>query len=131
MVQRLLLDTHGLLWVAEGGWRLRTDTYDAVNDLSNEVFVSAVSIWEIAIKLASGRLSPAPDLDKALEAVERYGFTELNVNFRHAELAGNLPLHHRDPFDRMLIAQAQAEGLTLVTDDSLIARYDVPTMPAR
>ena len=131
MVQRLLLDTHSLLWVAEGGWRLREDTFDAINDLDNEVLVSSVSIWEIAIKLASGRPIPIPDLEKALEAVEKYGFIELHITFRHAVLAASLPLHHRDPFDRMLIAQAQAEGLTLVTDDSLIALYDVPTMPAR
>ncbi len=130
MVQRLLLDTHSLLWVAEGGGRLRADTYNAVNDLGNEIFVSAVSIWEIAIKLVSGRLSPAPDLEKALDAVERYEFIELNINFRHAEKAASLPPHHRDPFDRMLIAQADAEGLTLVTDDSHIPRYGIPTMRA-
>ena len=131
MVQRLLLDTHGLLWVAEGGRRLRPDTLDAINELSNEVYVSAVSIWEIAIKLTSGRLPPVPDIEIVLEAVERYGFRELHVSFHHAEVAGNLPPYHRDPFDRMLIAQAQTEGLTLVTDDSQIASYDVPTMPAR
>ena len=110
---------------------MRTDTLEAINDLSNEIFVSAVSIWEIAIKLATGRLPPAPDLEKSLEAVQRYGFVKLNIEFRHAELAGSLPMHHRDPFDRMLIAQAQAEGLTLVTDDSIITRYNVATMPAR
>ena len=131
MVQRLLLDTHGLLWVSEGGRKLASDTFDALNDVDNEVFVSSVSIWEIAIKLASGRLDPSPDLGIVLSAVERYGFYELSVNFRHAELAGSLPLHHRDPFDRMLVAQAQAEGLTLVTDDPQIARYEVSTMPAR
>ena len=131
MVQRLLLDTNALLWVAEGGSRLREETFDAVNDLDNEVFVSAVSIWEIAIKLSSGRPIPVPDLEKALEAAEEYSFVELRISFRHAALAGNFPLYHRDPFDRMLIAHAQAEGLTLVTDDSQIARYDVTTMPAR
>ena len=131
MVQRLLLDTHAPLWVAEGGGRLQTDTFNAINDLGNEIYVSAVSIWEIAIKLTSGRLPPVPDLDIVLEATERYGFAELHVSFQHAELAGNLPLHHRNPFDRMLIAQAQTEGQTLVTDDSQINLYDVPTMSAR
>lgn len=110
---------------------MRPDTLKAINDLGNEVFVSAASIWEIAIKLASGRLSPAPDLEEALAAVEKYRFTKLNINFHHAEIAASLPLHHRDPFDRMLIAQAQIEGLTLVTDDSLIAHYHVPMMLAR
>ena len=131
MVQRLLLDTHSLLWVAEGGWRLSEDTFATVNDLDNEILVSSVSVWEIAIKLASGRPIPIPSLEKALEAVQKYGFVQLHITFRHAELAANLPMHHRDPFDRMLIAQAQAEGLTLVTDDSQIARYNVSIMPAR
>ena len=110
---------------------MREETFDAVNDLDNEVFVSAVSIWEIAIKLSSGRPIPVPDLEKALEAVEKYNFVELRISFHHAELAGSLPPYHRDPFDRMLIVQAQAEGLTLGTDDSQIARYYVTTMPAR
>ena len=131
MVQRLLLDTHALLWVAEGGRRLKPDTFNAINDLNNDVYVSAVSIWEIAIKLASGKPSPVPDLEKAKEAVEKYGFIELEINFHYAEIAASLPLHHRDPFDRMLVAQAQAEGLTLVTDDAMIARYTVPLIPAR
>ena len=109
---------------------MAADTYDALNDLDNEVFVSSVSIWEIAIKLESGRLDPSPNLEVVLAAVERYGFIELSVNFRHAQLAGSLPLHHRDPFDRMLVAQAQAEGLTLVTNDSLIAQYDVRVISA-
>ena len=131
MVQRLLLDTHALLWVAEGGGRLQTDTFNAINDLGNEIYVSAVSIWEIAIKLTSGRLPPVPDLEVVLEAAGKYGFSELRVSFRHAELAGSLPTHHRDPFDRMLIAQAQTQGLTLVTYESRINLYDVPTMSAR
>ena len=104
---------------------------DAINELGNEVYVSAVSIWEIAIKLTSGRFPPVPDLEIVLEAVERYGFRELRVSFHHAEVAGNLPPYHRDPFDRMLVAQARSERLTLVTDDSIIAHYDVPIMPAR
>ena len=69
--------------------------------------------------------------DNFVELVERAGYIELPVTFRHAEIAANLPLHHRDPFDSMLIVQVQAEGLTLVTDDSQIARYSVPIMPAR
>ena len=131
MTERLLLDTHSLLWVAEGGGRLRPNTLGAINDLANEVYVSAVNIWEIAIKLTSGGILPVHDLEVVLRAVVRYSFRELSMTFRHAALAGRLPLHHRDPFDRMLIAQAQVEGLTLVTDDSEIARYHVPILPAR
>lgn len=127
MVQRLLLDTHTLLWAIEGGRQLRPSTLEAIF-INNRVYVSAASYWEIAIKAALGKLQLAND---PLEFIENSGFAELPVYFRHAELAASLPLHHRDPFDRMLIAQAQAEGLTLVTDDSQIARYDVPIVPAR
>ncbi|MYC37154.1 MAG: type II toxin-antitoxin system VapC family toxin [Chloroflexi bacterium] len=127
MVQRLLLDTHTLLWAIEGGRKLRLSTLGAIF-VNNHVYVSAASYWEIAIKAALGKLQLAND---PLEFIENSGFTELPVYFRHAVLAASLPLHHRDPFDRMLIAQAQAERLTLVTDDSHIARYDVRIMPAR
>ena len=127
MVQRLLLDTHTLLWAIEGGRQLHPSTLDAIF-VNNRVYVSAASYWEIAIKAALGKLQLADD---PLEFIENSGFTELPVYFRHAVLAASLPLHHHDPFDRMLIAQAQAEELTLVTDDSHIARYDVPTLPAR
>ena len=127
MVQWLLLDTHTLLWAIEGGQQLRPSTLDAIF-VNNRVYVSAASYWEIAIKAALGKLQLADD---PLEFIENSGFTELPVYFRHAVIAASLPLHHRDPFDRMLIAQAQAEGLTLVTDDSQITLYDVSTMSAR
>ena len=128
MLERLLLDSHTLLWSLQGGQRLRTETRQAIHDSNNEVFVSVVAVWELAIKRVSGKL-PAPDNLEA--AVFGQGYSNPPVTFLHAEIAASLPLHHRDPFDRMLIAQAQAEGLTLVTDDSQIARYQVPIMPAR
>ena len=106
---------------------MRVETRDAISDPSI-VWISAVSVWELAIKREAGKLEAPDDLE---EAVKSYGYAELPVTFRHAELAASLPLHHRDPFDRMLVAQAQAEGLTLVTNDSLITLYDVPTMSAR
>ena len=127
MPERLLLDTHTLLWALESGRQLRPATLNAIFD-DNLVYVSAASYWEIAIKAALGKLQLA---DNPLEFIRNSGFTELPVIFRHAEIAAALPLIHRDPFDRMLIAQAQAEGMTLVTDDSQIARYNVATMPAR
>ena len=124
----LLLDSRTLIWALEGGGQLRPSTLTAIFSSGNRIFVSAVSIWEIAIKVASGKLQVA---DNPVTFVQNSGFVELPVKFRHAELAASLPMYHRDPFDRMLIAQARAEGLTLVTDDSQIARYDVPAMPAR
>ena len=103
-------------------------TLTAILHSDNRIYVSAVSVWEIGIKVASGKLQVA---DNPVTFVQNSGFAELPVTIRHAEIAAALPLLHRDPFDRMLIAQAQAEGLTLVTDDSQIARYEVPTTPAR
>jgi PIN domain nuclease of toxin-antitoxin system len=87
--------------------------------------VSAASVWEIAIKRASGKLKAPDDL---LEQVAVARFAALGITFEHATLAGELPPHHGDPFDRMLIAQAQIENLTLVTGDARIAAYDVPVL---
>jgi PIN domain nuclease of toxin-antitoxin system len=115
---RLLLDTHVLIWWDEGA-RLHPDAGRAIRD-ADQVYVSAVSGWEIAIKASLGRLRPKRTV---AQAVEQSGFEELPVRLHHAEALGRLPWHHRDPFDRMLAAQAQAEGLTLVTRDPAFRRY--------
>ena len=122
------MDSHVLLWALESESNLSDDVRQALVDPANEVFVSAVCIWEIAIKRALGKLR-APDHLAA--SVEAAGFSELPVTFVHAEHAGSLPKIHGDPFDRMLVAQAQVEGLTLVTADANILRYPVRTMAAR
>ena len=98
---------------------------DAISDPGTSVHVSAVSVWEIAIKVAKGQLSDPPDMTNDL--VER-GFEPLPITFDHAAAAGALPPHHKDPFDRMLIAQARIEGLTIVTRDKNFAAYDVTTL---
>ena len=126
--QSFLLDSHVAIWSIQDRGQLRADVIEAIDDPSNHILVSAASIWEIAIKRASGKLNAPLNF---IELVERAGYSELAVTFRHAEVAANLPLHHRDPFDRMLIAQAHVEGLTLVTDDSMIRRYNVSLLPAR
>ena len=126
----LLLDTHILLWLVNGSSRLHADIRAAVSNPANAVFVSAASVWEIAIKHSQGRRNDFQmpvNLEALLEAV---GFRRLPVNFAHAQQVAGLPTHHGDPFDRMLIAQAQIEGLTLVTADSAILRYDVALMDA-
>lgn len=125
---RLLLDSHVLLWMITRERRIREATIAAILDPGNQVYVSAASVWEIEIKRATGRLHAS---ENVIEFVENSGFAELPVTFRHGDSAARLPMHHRDIFDRMLIAQAQVEGLTLVTDDSQIVRYDVPIMSAR
>ena len=124
---RLLLDTHIFLWWISDWGRIAEAVRGAIADPTNEVFVSAVSGWEIGVKKAKGHLVAPHNL---AAVVGEKDLAHLPLTFDHAERAANLPLHHRDPFDRMLIAQAQAEGLTLVTRDSRIPLYDVPTMPA-
>lgn len=118
---KLLLDTHAFLWWRANDRRLihHPRTAIAAADL---VFVSAATAWEAAIKSALGRLAYPGTIEAG---VEDSGFTQLPITFAHAERAACLPKHHADPFDRMLIAQAQAEGLTLVTGDPQIRRYDV------
>ena len=122
---RLLLDTHVLLWSLTEPQTLSRRTREALEDAQNEVFASSVSGWEIAVKRSLGKLN-APD---NLEAgVKEQDFTPLNLTFLHAEQAGALPPHHGDPFDRMLIAQAQVEGLIVVTRDARIPLYGIRTM---
>ena len=122
---RLLLDTHSLLWLITDNPTVRRRVREAVNGPANEVFVSAVSVWQIAIKRSRGRLNAPENLVEQLKASD---YTLLLINFDHAERAGGLPLHHRDPFDRMLVAQA--EDLILVTRDGDIPRYEVETLTA-
>ena len=122
---RLLLDTHVLIWWDEGA-RLRAEAKRAIRD-ADQVYVSAVSGWEIAIKTALGRLHPRRTV---AEAILVSGFEELPVRLRHAEALGRLPPHHRDPFDRMLAAQALAEGLTVVTRDPAFGAYGVRVVRA-
>ena len=126
-MQRLLLDTHAFLWCLADPAKLSKSARTAITDPDNEVFVSAVAGWEIAVKRAKGHLK-APDNLEAM--VEEKGFAHLPLTFHHAEQAGLLPRHHQDPFDRFLIAQAQAEGLVLVTRDVRILAYGIRTMPA-
>ena len=122
---RLLLDTQVLLWwLADEG--LTDQARDAVADPANPVTVSAVSAWEISIKKSLGKLTAPDDLERQ---VVDGGFIPLPISIAHGIAAGQLPRHHDDPFDRMLIAQASAEGLTLVTHDKRFTDYDVQTLP--
>jgi PIN domain nuclease of toxin-antitoxin system len=118
---RLLLDTHIFLWWRSEPTRLTSEVRSSIAT-ADIVFVSAASAWEAAIKVSLGRL----ELPDTIEAgVLASGFERLLITFSHAERAASLPPHHRDPFDRMLIAQAQAEGLTLVTHNRLLEAYEV------
>ena len=119
---RLLLDTHTLLWWLQGGTKLTPKAVEAIADPESEIWVSAASVWEISIKSALGRLDGAPtNLD---EAVHSNTFLPLPITFAHASRAGNLPPHHSDPFDRMLVAQgcARAAASIRVSSRSSVMR---------
>ncbi|HEY6793475.1 MAG TPA: type II toxin-antitoxin system VapC family toxin [Kineosporiaceae bacterium] len=118
---RLLLDTHVVLWWLTDDDALSAGVKETI-DTEAEVFLSAASVWEISIKQSLGKLTGAADLPDVLD---RCGLIELPIRSRHAIEAGSLPLLHRDPFDRMLIAQARCEGLTLLSRDAQVERYDV------
>lgn len=120
----LLLDTHVLLWLAADDARLGPQARAAA--LSGSARVSAISVWEVGIKTATGALT-ATGLDTVLETGD---FPELAFTARHARVAGELPPHHRDPFDRALIAQAQVQGFVLVTSDRRMQAYDVALLDA-
>jgi PIN domain nuclease of toxin-antitoxin system len=117
----LLLDTHIALWGITADPTLDPDLLDRLRH-DPDIFLSPVSLWEITIKQAAGKLTGPADLAERILGLR---FRELPVTHRHAIAAGRLPPHHRDPFDRMLIAQATVDGLTLVTRDADVQRYEV------
>jgi PIN domain nuclease of toxin-antitoxin system len=119
----VLLDTHVLLWWMSGAKdRLSETALAAVTAPGASIVVSAVTIWEIAIKRGLGKLNAPGDL---VQQLERAGVTLLPINARHADYVASLPPHHRDPFDRLLVAQARIEQLPVVSADGPISRYDV------
>jgi PIN domain nuclease of toxin-antitoxin system len=122
-----LLDTCVLLWWL-GGQRLPDEVSEAVENPDHDVVVSVGTLWEIAIKQATGKLKIDGDIR---QNVREQFFRELPITGDHAAECGRLPLHHRDPFDRILVAQARTEGLTLITSDRVLSSYDVTIMPVR
>ena len=125
---KCLLDTHVLLWWIEDDPRLRAQPRAAIIDPDNDVVVSAATIWEAAIKRALGKLRfETPVL---LDTLSRGGIRVLPITAEHAPTAGDLPRHHDDPFDRMLVAQAIAEGLTVITRDAWFRSYQVAIIRA-
>lgn len=122
---RLLLDTHVALWWLNDPTELGHEAREVVSDVGNDVFLSSVSVWEAAVKAEAGRLDvPSPTEEVARDA----GFLELPVRWSHALRAAVLPPLHRDPFDRMLVAQALEEELVLVTRDQAVRQYPVATL---
>lgn len=118
---RLLLDTHILLWWLADDRKLAKNARATIANPDNDVLVSSASLWEVSIKAALGRLEV--ELDDLEDAISRNGFRSLPISFRHAITAGRLPAIHRDPFDRMLVAQAGVEELRVVSHDRVFERY--------
>jgi len=124
---KLLLDTHVLLWWLDDHPRLSATARAYIADRQHQVYVSAASVWEASIKESKGLLRLSDSFDAKLAAEP---FLTLAMTYRHARTAGTLPPIHKDPFDRMLIAQCQLEGMTLVTNDKALAAYGAPIIEA-
>ena len=122
----ILLDTHLLLWAAYRPERLPTAARDAIADPATAPLFSAASIWEVAIKASLGRADFTADANVLRRGLVEAGYRELAVTGVHAAAVAALPAHHRDPFDRLLVAQARAEGVILLTADRMIAAYGAP-----
>jgi PIN domain nuclease of toxin-antitoxin system len=123
---RLLLDTHVLLWTIAESRRLSAAARALIGEPDNELTFSSVSLWEVAIKAGRGRDDFRIDVSSLRRSLFDNGYTELPITSAHAAALGGLPPIHRDPFDRMLVAQAIVEGLTLVTSDPAVAKYPGP-----
>lgn len=122
---KVLLDTPVFLWWCDRHQRLTRTAREAIADPKNAVYFSLASAWELAIKQALGRVTIPGALE---ETVRSNHFSPLGISFDHTRVAGELPRHHADPFDRMLIAQARVDGLTFVTHDAAIQPYDVTVL---
>ena len=123
---RLLLDTHAFLWWAANSDKLSRKAHAAISDRANECFLSVVSAWEMAIKVSVGKLKLPDALDQFVPAqLVANGFVQLPMEFRHAVKVSTLTFHHRDPFDRLLIAQAIEENMHIVSADAMFKRYGV------
>lgn len=123
---RLLLDTHVFLWAVAGSTKLKPATRRLI-EAADEVYVSAASIWEVAIKSRLGKIDA--DVDELVAAITDSGFFELPVRSLHASATRQLPLHHNDPFDRLLVAQALSEPLRLLSADAIMTRYTDLVIP--
>jgi len=120
-----LLDTHALRWWFDGSTNLPADIRNLISDRSATIVISVVVPWELAMKTRLGQLDASVLLTRWMEIVELQGFSELAVGSDHAIRAGLLPLHHRDPFDRLLVAQAQATGWPIISGDRVFDQYGV------
>lgn len=124
---KLLVDSNAFIWAYAQPIGLSAAAHQAISDPANERFLSIAALWEIAIKSATGKLSMPTDPSQALSDL---ALTILPISLAHVQRVQSLPFHHRDPFDRMMIAQAMEEGLTIVTRDRIFSAYGVPVLTA-
>jgi PIN domain nuclease of toxin-antitoxin system len=123
---KLLLDTHTFIWFIMGSPNLSPDARALIEDLANEKLLSVASLWEIAIKLSIGKLTLSAPFDVLIpQQLSLNGFELLNIEIDHASVVATLPFHHRDPFDRLLIAQAMVENMPVVSIDAIFDAYPV------
>ena len=127
-MRKYLLDTHVLVWWLDGDLALGPSSRELIANPLNDIYVSAATVWEMSIKNQLGQLTMEYNMDVM---IAKSGFNELPISVAHGEYAGQLPLHHKDPFDRMLITQTQIEGLALITCDSVIPAYGIRIHNAR
>ena len=123
-----LLDTNVLLWVMENNPLLTQKAKDIIVNRENDIYVSIACFWEISIKLSIGKLDLTRSLDEIIRAIEPLGFTLLPISLDAVRLIRNMPFHHRDPFDRLIIAQAQALDITIITKDRKFESYNVKVL---
>jgi PIN domain nuclease of toxin-antitoxin system len=123
---KYLLDTHVIIWIAEDSSRISDTARNAISDTNVEKHVSIISPWEVAIKLGTGKLNIVGGLSEYYHMIDSNNFFVQSIKREHLRLISTLPRHHRDPFDRLLIATAIVEGMTLITADENIHKYDMP-----
>ena len=121
----ILLDTHAVIWFFEDDERLTYSAKEAIFDLNNMVHISVASLWELAIKLSIGKLEFDGGIDGFMEAADKNEFAFLEISPKHIKTVTALPFIHRDPFDRIIVAQAKVEDMVIVTTDDHIVKYDV------
>jgi len=123
----ILLDTHATIWFFEGDKRLSKTAIDVIYNLENVIYVSIASVWELAIKLSTGKLEFDGGIESFIETIHKNEFVLLDISSNHIKAVVDLPFIHRDPFDRILIAQASVERMAILTVDENISKYDIDT----
>lgn len=124
----MLLDTNAFIWFLDGDKSLSAPALKAIEDIQNPVYISIACLWEIAIKRSLQKLDFTPTFQQIYDDIDRMGAVLLPIKQTHLEYLETLPFHHRDPFDRLMIAQAETEGMTVITKDDAFALYGLQTL---